>query len=332
VTTRRGIALLLASLVACSGDPSARVDAGPADDATRRDSTRDLDRDASILADADGNADAATPDLQAADQFVGPLSLRVMAANLTSGNGQSYTPGHGARIMQAFAPDLVLIQELNYGDDSEADIDRFVADTFGPAYGYYREAGSIPNGVISRFPIVDAGEWNDPEVSNRDFAWARIDLPGPRDLWAVSVHLLSSNSSERVAEARALIGYLRQQVPADALLVLGGDLNTDSRNEGCVVELRDRFEIAAPYPADQDGNGNTSASRNKPLDWLVASAALDQAEVPLVVGQNSFPDGLVFDSRVYQPLSDLPPVLEDDSTAPQMQHMAVIRQFQLQLP
>jgi len=36
--------------------------------------------------------------------------------------------------------------------------------------------------------IVEAGEWDDPRVGNRDFAWARIDIPGPVDLWAVSVH------------------------------------------------------------------------------------------------------------------------------------------------
>jgi len=123
------------------------------------------------------------------------------------------------------------------------------------------------------------------------------------------------------------MGIIQQHVPAGALLVLGGDFNSDSRTEGCVDKLRERFTIAAPYPADQGGNDNTNAFRNKPYDWVVASAELDAMEVPLLVGQHSFPDGLVFDSRVYQPLAEVPPVQEGDSGADQMQHMAVIRQF-----
>jgi hypothetical protein len=36
-----------------------------------------------------------------------------MAANLSSGNNQSYDPGEGARIFQGLKPDIVMIQELN---------------------------------------------------------------------------------------------------------------------------------------------------------------------------------------------------------------------------
>lgn len=252
-----------------------------------------------------------------------------MAANLTSGNAQSYTPGHGLRIISALSPDVVLIQELNYGNDTPTDIAFMVQQNLGPTYSYYREVGQIPNGIISRYPIIDAGEWTDPEVSNRDFAWARIDLPGPRDLWAVSVHLLTSTPTARQKEAAALIAVLDQQVPVGALVVLGGDFNTVDRLEAAIDTLRSRFTIAAPYPGDQAGNENTNANRNKPYDWVLASPALHALEVPVVIGAASFPAGLVFDSRVYTPLSDVPPVLIDDSDAPSMQHMAVVRQFRL---
>ncbi len=324
--------LLLSGPGACNDNPQISYDNGgqAAVDGGSHSDGRTAD---GAPSDATGEAGAGDATAESgADQFSGPLSLRIMAANLTSGNGQSYDPGHGIRIMQALAPDVILIQEFNYDSDSSAAISGFVSDTFGPEFTHIRGVGSIPNGVISRWPILKSGEWNDPEAPNRDFAWARIDLPGPDDLWAVSVHFLASNKSERHKEANKLIEHLQQYVPAGALITLGGDFNTDSRSEGCVDVLRARFSIATPYPVDQEGNPNTNAGRNKPYDWVVVSPALETLEQPLVIGTHSFPRGLVFDSRVYQPLADVPPVLVDDSGAVQMQHMAVVRQFLLNIP
>jgi hypothetical protein len=138
------------------------------------------------------------------------VRVRVMAANLTSGNGQDYDPGHGTRIFQGTDPDIVLIQEFNYLGNTDADIHSFVDTAFGASFSYYREGGAqIPNGIISRWPIVESGEWDDTAVSNRDFAWARIDVPGPVDLWAVSIHLLTSGSSTRNGEAQKLVTYIK---------------------------------------------------------------------------------------------------------------------------
>ena len=45
-----------------------------------------------------------------------------------------------------------------------------------------RETGSlqIPNGIISRFPIIESGSWDDPVLNNREFAWAHLRLPEKR--------------------------------------------------------------------------------------------------------------------------------------------------------
>src|SRR5437868_3262504 len=111
------------------------------------------------------------------------VPVRLMAANITSGNLQSYDPGEGIRIFQGTRPDVVMIQEFNYGDNSATAIRQFVNTAFGTTFSYYREGGAqIPNGVISRYPIIASGEWDDTSVTNRDFAWARIDVPGPKDL------------------------------------------------------------------------------------------------------------------------------------------------------
>src|SRR5205085_11524393 len=42
------------------------------------------------------------------------VRLRLVAANLTSGNFQSWDPGDGIRILEGLHPDVVLVQEFNY--------------------------------------------------------------------------------------------------------------------------------------------------------------------------------------------------------------------------
>jgi endonuclease/exonuclease/phosphatase family metal-dependent hydrolase len=254
--------------------------------------------------------------------------VRVVAANLTSGDQQSYDPGEGVRILQALAPDVVLLQEFNDGDGSTVAIRGFVDRTFGPSYAYVREgSGQIPNGIVSRYPILASGEWDDPQTASRAFVWARIDVPGDRDLWAVSVHLLTSSSGARQAEALALVGQVRATVPEADYLVIGGDLNTGSRNEACVRTLGAVVRGTAPFPVDRTNNWNTSRTRSKPLDWVLADRDLDVREVPVTLGGQTFPTGLVFDSRTFQPIASVPPVRPGDSAAPGMQHMAVVRDF-----
>ena len=256
------------------------------------------------------------------------VRLRVMTGNLSSGNYQSYDPGHGSRIFQGALPDIVMIQEFNYGSNGAADLRSFVDTAFGTSFSYYREAGAqLPNGIISRYPILASGEWNDASVSNRDFAWARIDIPGPVDLWAVSVHLLTSSSSSRTTEAKSLVSYINAAVPAGDYLIIGGDLNTGSRSEACVTTLAQVAVTAGPWPADKNGNTNTNASRGSPYDWLLADADLNARKTPVVIGSKTYTNGLVVDTRVYTPLAEISPALVGDSGAANMQHMGVIRDF-----
>ena len=260
--------------------------------------------------------------------------IRIVTANTTTGNQQSYDPGEGIRIFQGLDPDIVMIQEFRYGDNSAVALQQFVDTTFGPGFEYYREStvnvlNAIPNGVISRFPILSAGSWDDPVVDNRSFVWAQIDVPGPLDLWAVSVHFATASESVRNDEALSLVATATPLLPPADLLVVGGDLNTDVRTEACVTTLAQLILTTGPYPEDQLANGNTSTNRNKPYDWLLADADLEPFAVPLVIGQSVYPQGLVFDSRVYNPLAEVAPVQLADSGAVNMQHMAVARDFVL---
>ncbi len=262
--------------------------------------------------------------------------IRIMAANTTSGANQSYDPGEGNRIFQGLDPDIALVQEMNVGTggakNTAATYRAWVTANFGSSFDYRVEPtfsnGDIPNGIVSRYPIIASGEWDDTTMTNRDYVWAKIDIPGDKHLWAVSVHLSSSGgASQRQIEATEVRNYVQANVPAADYLVIGGDLNTNTPSETCLATLSAVVDTAAPYPVDQANDPDTNSSRAKPYDWVLPDADLNARKTPLVIGSNSFPDGLVFDSRVFTPLSAVAPVMLNDSGAVNMQHMAVMRAF-----
>jgi hypothetical protein len=320
------------------------VDAGGGVDAGASDAgARDAGAPDAGTPDA-GRPDAGAPDSGVPDAGVrsdggicpipsgvgAPFRVRAMAANLTSGNLQSYDPGHGARIMQGVDPDIVMIQEFNYGTNSASAISGFVSATFDGGFSYQRGAGQIPNGIISRWPIVAQGEWTDTLVGNRGFTWAKVDLPGPNDLWVVSVHLLTSSAGNRNNEAGQLINRFNANIPAGDYLLLGGDFNTDNRSEAAFSTFSSRLVVAGPHPADQNGNGGTNANRDKPYDNVIASPCLKALQTATVIGNSTYASGLVVDTTVYTPLSEIAPALFGDSNASNMQHMGVVKDFLIQ--
>ena len=256
-------------------------------------------------------------------------TIRTVAANITSGNNQAYE-APGTRILQGLQPDVVMIQEFNVNSNSSTDLRNWVTSTFGSEFSYFRESsGAIPNGVVSRWPIVASGSWDDTTISDRGFAWARIDIPGDKNLWVVSVHLKASSgsSSQRQSQAQQLVAYIKANVPSGDYLLIGGDCNTYNYTEACLGTLGEIVDVSAPRPVDQAGDPDTNATRAEHYDWVLAESELDSLETPVKIGTLSFANGLVFDSRVFSPLSSVSPVLSTDSAATNMQHMAVVRAF-----
>ena len=270
-----------------------------------------------------------------ASAHAAPLTIRAVAANLTSDNKQTYSPdngnhsnpeGAGARILKALKPDIVMIQEFT----TTIPVRQWVNKTFGEEFVFMQEKGmQIPNGIISRFPIIASGSWDDPVLNNREFAWAQVRLPEKRDLWVVSVHLHSKGESSRATQAAALAKFIQETVPKDALLLVGGDLNTRTTGESCFKELAAVVVIPDKPPADQNGDITTNRPRNRPYDWVLANGLLEKYAVPVKLADEEFSHGLVFDSRVFEPLEEVAPVQKGDSGLPMMQHMAVVRDFRL---
>lgn len=250
-------------------------------------------------------------------------NVRIVAAQLPSGSNQNYNGGEGIRILRGLDADIVLIQQLNYSTSTYAN---FATTTLGPGAEFYRGTGSIPTGILSRYPIVQAGEWTDPLVMNRAFSWAKIQIPGNRFLWAISVQLstIQANRANSIAE---LITRIQQDIPPQDYLVVGGNFNCDSRTEASFASLGAVVTIPANFPVDQAGNSNTNAERDRPYDNLLFDADLQALVTPTIIGANSFPNGFVADTRVYTPITDLAPALANDSAA--HFRMAVVRDISL---
>ena len=105
--------------------------------------------------------------------------LRLMGANISTGNKQSYDPGEGKRIFLGIKPDVVDSGSSTYGNNSATDIRSFIDSAFGSSFSYYREGGAqIPNGVIGRYRFVDSGEWDDSSS-------ATATSPGPASTFLV---------------------------------------------------------------------------------------------------------------------------------------------------
>jgi endonuclease/exonuclease/phosphatase family metal-dependent hydrolase len=266
------------------------------------------------------------------------VTFRVMAANLTSGNFQDYQPP-GIRIFQGLKPDVVAIQEFNYANNASSDLRSFVSTAFGTNFAHFRESApgySIPNGIISRWPITASGSWEDPDagVNDRGFAWAQIDIPGSQDLYVMSVHLKASsgadNATRRAAEAGWIKGLIQSNFPANAFVVVAGDFNIQNPDEAALQTFK-TFLSDSPIPTDaaSGGDADTNLGRDERYDYALSSFSLATNQMPVVIGAQSFPNGLVFDSRKFSPLSAVSPVQSGDSGVSGMQHMGVLKDFRV---
>jgi endonuclease/exonuclease/phosphatase family metal-dependent hydrolase len=313
------VTLSVLGFVACSGSSNGAAPTGDAGTSADAAAASDSANDGSLVTLADG----------------APASLahvRIVTGNLSTGNNQNYDGGEGARIFTALKADVILIQEFNVGDKTPAAARTFVDTVCGADCAYFQQdpaTYNIPNGIISRFPIKASGTWDDPQTTDRDFAWAQIDVPGPIDLVAVSVHLLTTGATQRATQATTLVNFVKTNVPAGSFLTIGGDFNTDDRSEDAPLTLDGVVDTDGPYPADGAHNEFTNAPRNKPYDWVTGNPDLMAWLVPVSIGAQSFAAGLVVDTRVFTPISDLAPALATDSAATNMQHMAVVRDFMI---
>jgi len=301
------------------------------------------------------------------------IHLRAVTGNISTGNYQSYDYGHGIRIFQGLKADVMMVQEFNYKENTEEDYKEMVRAVFQneSCFGSdvppvdqtcFYEVGTgavIPNGVISRYPIISWGEWDDPATgvnSTRHLNYAIIDIPGNKDLFVVSVHLHTSPSSDQVASAVVIVNAIKEMKEeadyAGYYFMVGGDFNGPSAASDDGFGMYNTFDTSDSIsienggtpPLGEDGSPLTSANRSKHLDWLLVSPDLHTLQVPTKFCNNDdsndckqYPEGFVMDTRdfsqteldtYFAPTGFDERVLSvNDSDAGSMQHMAIIKDF-----
>ena len=315
-------------------------------DTDTADTDTDTDTDTCDTDTDTGDTDDQACSNEETDNFDGDsIHIRIVAGNITSGNKQSYDPGDGIRIFKALKPDIALVQEMNYKNKSDSDYRNFAQQIVGTnCYAVDDADYQIPNGVVSKYPIKSHGYWEDPNINNRALMWAVVDIPGDTDIFAVSVHLHTSPSSDQVKAAQVIvdeIAKVKEKNPGKYYYVVGGDFNGTSAVDSSGFGKNHTFYVDGPDPVDEEKNGNTNANRNKQYDFVLADYPLHEFQVPVVYYSNEdstktkcYENGLVFDTRVYdQSKLDeyFTPAEKGDSGASQMQHMAVVKDFLIEL-
>jgi len=124
------------------------------------------------------------------------LAIDVMTFNTS--NSSYCSIEESIRLCQGLQPDVALLQEWSRADGNYR---AWVDDAFGSSFSYVRDSSgdgiaSMGNGIVSRWPFLSSGSWDDVEVSGRWFDWAVIDIPGDINLQVVSVHLKATASDD----------------------------------------------------------------------------------------------------------------------------------------
>jgi len=172
-----------------------------------------------------------------------PASLKVMTVNTHKGftalNRKFILPELRDAVRTVGA-DVVFLQEVqgtherharhheNWPDTPHYE---FLAETMWPQFAYGRNAvypkGHHGNAVLSKFPIVD---FQNHDVSiagpeKRGLLHCVLRLPGrPSDVHVICAHL-GLAEGHRQQQLELLCHIVRDEVPADAALIVAGDFN-----------------------------------------------------------------------------------------------------------
>ena len=137
------------------------------------------------------------------------------------------------------------------------------------------------------------------------------------------------------------ISKLKSSKPDKYYYVVGGDFNGETAVSSSGFGKNNTFYINGPDPVDEEGDAETNRNRNKLYDFVLADHPLHEFQIPVVYYSSEdstktkiYENGLVFDTRVYSQ-SELneyfSPAQLNDSGASSMQHMAVVKDFLIEL-
>lgn len=199
------------------------------------------------------------------------MTLRVLSYNIHKGfsvGNARFVLGQIRTAIRQIEPDLVLLQEVlgrhdryrsSHPDWPAASQFEFLADELWPHFAYGKNAayseGHHGNAILSKFPIT---AWENEDISlspieKRGILHATISVPGMlKPLHAVSLHL-GLFEKDRRKQLERLCSRIREHVPLDEPLVIGGDFNDWRERSSKLLheklELQEAFQALTGYHA-----------------------------------------------------------------------------------
>jgi hypothetical protein len=263
--------------------------------------------------------------------------LRVMSWNVSKLTTKAGI--ETVRIIQGLQPDVACIQEWYVDYPADYDFSGWVSAAFGPEFVYHRaSSGYQPNGIVSRWNILSSGSWPDLQRANYYHDWAVIDLPGDTNLQVVSVHLHSSDEGIRIEQIKDVIDYIEANFSNSHYVMINGDFNTANRTSQPIPTLLNSANWSGSCwvttsdgtPVDQvGGDDDTNLVRTSNYDWLIPNLLLGNSIMDLDLGEDSgvYAGGIVFDSRVFMPLSAVAPIQYGDTANGDQDHCPIMKSY-----
>jgi endonuclease/exonuclease/phosphatase family metal-dependent hydrolase len=171
------------------------------------------------------------------------VRLRLLSWNIHKGIGgldRRYRPERIVAVLAHYAPDLVLLQEVDDGarrSRHDRQAEWFAAELGMPHRAFFpnvrvRGGGSYGNAVLSRHPIVAARnhDLTFPAKKRRSALYAALHVHGPhggrpRNLHVFNLHLGLSGFERKWQLARFFADHPFAGLGAHAPVVVGGDFN-----------------------------------------------------------------------------------------------------------
>lgn len=220
--------------------------------------------------------------------------LKVITHNVWYGFTKKGQPRHERWLewMQAQAPDVVALQELNGYSKTQLEAD---AKAWGHDHCVLLKEDGFPTGITSRYPITDVRLIR--ESMHHGLIRCRV-----RGIWFYVIHFHPSNFARRIEEAAVLAEDVKNLPPA-AKIILAGDFNgfspTDREHYAADDQLVPFFKML-----DQKDPAARNLNDGK-IDYGGIEAILEQGFVDVVdhfrkpkgVFLGSFPTQLVSDEN-----------------------------------
>lgn len=205
-----------------------------------------------------------------------PGVLRIVTYNIHHAEGvdDKLDIDRIAGIVRALNPDVVCLQEVdrNLPRTLHVDMPALFAEKLGMAVvfepNYRFEGGEYGNAVLSKFPLVSHKNHalpNPENVEPRGCLHVEV-LVGETPVQVFCTHL-GLRPPERAAQAEAIVAIL----PADAPVVLCGDMNENEQGAGMKAFLARLQDTLSPEPAPSWSFPAAKPARR--IDYILASDA-----------------------------------------------------------